>query len=176
MLPPVKLVPFSASHFATLAGWFDSEAEVVQWAGPGLSYPLDPLQLAAIVAEGEADPPRRLAWMAEAGDEWVGHAQLWIDWPNGNAVLSRVAVAPAARGRGLAAPMLRQVVDRAFELAAIERLELNVYSFNEPARRTYQRLGFVTEGVRRASTRVGHERWDTVIMAQLRPEWENIRT
>ena len=101
----------------------------------------------------------------------VGHTQLRLDWRHGVATIARVAIAPDARGRGLAAPMLTLVVDEAFALPDFERVELNVYSFNEPAIRAYASLGFLTEGVRRRSTRVGEERWDTVIMAVLRPEW-----
>ncbi|MCG8355983.1 MAG: GNAT family N-acetyltransferase, partial [Kiloniellales bacterium] len=94
-----------------------------------------------------------------------------LDWRHGTATMARVAIAPSARGRGLAPPMLKLVVDEAFALPDFERVELNVYSFNEPAIRAYASLGFVKEGVRRSSTRVGDERWDTVIMAMLRPEW-----
>ena len=36
--------------------------------------------------------------------------------------------------------------------------------------RTYQRLGFVPEGVRRASAVVVGERWDTAMMSLLRTE------
>ena len=57
------------------------------------------------------------------------------------------------------------------QIRAIERLELNVFPFNAPAMRTYAKLGFVREGVRRSSARVGGERWDTVIMAILREDW-----
>jgi RimJ/RimL family protein N-acetyltransferase len=67
--------------------------------------------------------------------------------------------------------MLGQVVDRAFSFGGIERLELNVFSFNTPAIRAYERLGFVREGVRRSSTRVGLDRWDTVMMGMLRTEY-----
>ena len=44
--------------------------------------------------------------------------------------------------------------------------------FNQPALRTYEALGFKLEGVRRASTRVGEQRWDTGIMGLLRREWQ----
>lgn len=101
----------------------------------------------------------------------VGHAQLGFDWRNGIALLSRVAVAPEARGRGLASEMVRLVVGRAFDFQEIERVELNVYTWNEPAIRTYQRIGFQAEGVRRSSAHVAGERWDTAIMGLLRSEW-----
>jgi len=151
--------------------WFTSEAELVQWAGPTLSEPLDERQLAAMLEEGFGDPPMRLCWMAEHRDMLVGHAQLGFDWRNGIARLSRVAVAPSARGKNLAKPMLGHVLGAAFGFQDIQRVELNVYPFNEPALRTYRGLGFVQEGVRRASARVGSERWDTVHMGLLRSEW-----
>ena len=73
------------------------------------------------------------------------------------------------------------MIQEAFSTPGIERLELNVYMFNQPALRTYEALGFKLEGVRRASTRVGEQRWDTGIMGLLRrvagrrrPAWRAI--
>jgi len=109
--------------------------------------------------------------MAAEDGGLVGHAQLGLNWRHGLAALSRVGLAPAARGRGLAVPMLRLVVERAFAWPEIERVELNVYTWNMPAIRAYARLGFVHEGVRRSSVKVGPERWDTAIMGLLRAEW-----
>lgn len=81
-------------------------------------------------------------------------------------------MSPAMRGRRLSIPMLRLVLAEAFADAAIERLELNVYSWNVAAIRTYSKLGFVPEGVRRSSVKVDDERWDTAIMGMLRREWD----
>ncbi|MGX5843637.1 GNAT family N-acetyltransferase [Mesorhizobium sp. ArgA1] len=166
------LVPFAAQHFATLSGWFLNEKDLVQWGGPDLTYPLDPAQLASMLEDGHGSHPGRLCWMAEdeAGD-LVGHAQLVFDWRNGVARVRRVAIAPHMRGQGLAIPMLRTVLAEAFAQALIERVELNVYCWNEAAIRTYSRLGFVQEGIRRSSAKVADERWDTAIMGMLRSEW-----
>lgn len=166
----LTLVPFTAEHFGTLASWFASESELVQWGGPSVFFPLDKAQLARMLEQGTVQPPNRHCWMAREGDDLVGHVQLGFDWRNGNATLARIGIAPWARGRGLARLMLAPVIEAAFARPEIERLELNVYSFNTPALRTYESLGFQQEGVRRASARVGSERWDTVIMALLRSE------
>lgn len=168
----IRLLEFTPDHFPVLCGWFESETELVQWGGPLLSFPLTGDQLRAMLAEGETSPPGRLCWMAEQDQSWIGHAQLGFDWRNGNALLARVAVAPHARGRGLAAPMLSLLLDQAFARPEIERVELNVYAWNTPAIRCYERLGFRAEGVRRSATRVAGERWDTTIMGLLRPEWQ----
>jgi RimJ/RimL family protein N-acetyltransferase len=175
----IELVPFEPVHFAALISWFPTEALAVQWAGPTVTAPLDETQLQAMLDEGQGDPPARLCWTARKsdshGDRIVGHAQLGFDWRNGIARLSRVAVAPEARGQGLASPMLAQVIARAFAFPEIERVELNVYPFNEPALRAYAGLGFVQEGLRRSSARVGSERWDTIHMGLLRSDWHNAR-
>ena len=76
--------------------------------------------------------------MACRDDTPVGHAQLAYEWRDGNARLGRVAIAPDARGQGLARPMVALMIDEAFRAPGIERLELNVYMFNTPAIRTYQ--------------------------------------
>lgn len=109
--------------------------------------------------------------MAESAGMLVGHVQLKFDWRNGNAGISRVVIAPEARGTGLSKPMLRPIIEEAFSHDVIERLELNVYSWNTAAVRIYEGLGFVSEGVRRSSALVGGARWDTTMMAMLRPDY-----
>lgn len=167
----IALVPFEARHFPHLISWFRTEAEAVQWAGPTVTVPLDPPQLSAMLDETRATPPLRLCWMAERDGAPIGHLQIGFDWRNGVARLARVAVAPSARGRGYAKPMIALALDEAFGRPGIERVELNVYPFNAPALRVYRSLGFVEEGRRRSSVRVGSERWDTVHMGMLRDEW-----
>ncbi len=56
---------------------------------------------------------------------------------------------PAARGRGLAVAAVRELAARLFAARGLHRLEAEVYGFNVPARRVFERAGFVYEGVRR---------------------------
>lgn len=167
----VKLVPLKIEHLPVLSGWFRDEREIVQWGGTAVCFPLDATQVQAMIAEGRTRPLKRLCWMAQEGGVFAGHAQIAFDWRNGNVNLGRVAVAPEQRGRGLASLILAPVLDRAFDWPEIERVELNVFNWNKPAVKTYARLGFVHEGTRRASARVGTERWDTYVMGMLRSQW-----
>lgn len=167
----LTLRPFAMSDFALLASWFSSLQQVVQWGGSHLSFPLTQDDASHMLAEGQTTPPSRLCWMVDRGDTAIGHVQLAYDWHDGNARLGRVAIAPNQRGQGLARPMVALMIDEAFRTPGIERLELNVYTFNTPAIHTYQALGFVMEGVRRSSARVGDARWDTGMMSLLRSEW-----
>ena len=126
----------------------------------------------AMVDEALMRPVKRRCWMARRASALVGHAQIAFDWRNGNANIGRVAVAPPWRGRGLAGPMLQLVLSEAFSIEDIERVELGVYTWNAPAIRTYERLGFRGEGVRRSSTRVSDQRWDSMMMSLLRSEYD----
>ena len=168
---PMRLVSFAPEHFPTLAGWFSSELEVVQWGGWMLRYPLDEAQLHQMLELGRTDPPERLCWMAEAEGTLLGHAQLAFDWRNGNARVGRVVIAPAARGSGQAKPLLRLMMAEAFGHSEIARLELYVLAFNARAIRIYEELGFILDGNARSSVRVGAERFDQLTMSMLRHEY-----
>ena len=170
----MKLIDLETEHFPILRSWLSSERDVVQWGGPELTYPITDHQLEQMLIEGRTIPPKRLCWMAaDASQTLIGHVQLAMDWKNGVARVGRVMIAPNSRGKGLAAPMLRAVLEQAFSHPEIERTELNVYSWNGPAIRTYVKIGFVHEGVRRSSAKVGDDRWDTAIMGMLRSEWSS---
>ena len=166
----MNLRPFATADFAELMTWFPTEASLIQWGGPTMTFPLDHAQLAAMLAEGQSVPPARRLWVAVHDGTIVGHAQVALDHRHGVARLSRVSIAPSRRGQGLAHRFLVRIIEHTFVDLNIERLELVVYTFNEAALKTYRRLGFVAEGVRRASVRVGTERWDTALLAILRDE------
>jgi RimJ/RimL family protein N-acetyltransferase len=167
----MELRAFTADDTEALAAWFADEASLVQWGGPAVVFPLDRSQIASFLREAAANPPTRWLFKGVAQGVMVAHAQCALDWRHGVARLARVGVNPACRGRGLATPFLRLILQRIFAVSGFERVELNVYSFNTAAIRTYERLGFVQEGVRRSSVRVGAERWDTAMFALLRSQW-----
>lgn len=177
MAEAITLEAFAPEHFAALIGWFGSDAELTQWAGPTLVFPLDVSQCAAMLAETKGPSPERLIWTARASDgQIVGHVQLALDWRNGVGRPARVGIAPQARGRGFGSSMMAAVVEHAFAMEGMERLELNVYTFNQAAIRTYEKLGFVHEGVRRSCARVGSERWDMAMMGLLKSKYRPILT
>lgn len=172
----MRVRPMLEAEIHRLLRWFPDEAALVQWGGPTLRFPLDEPQLRAMMAEGVGETPRRWLLSGEEAGAMVAHAQVALDWGHGTAVLGRVGIDPAQRGRGLAAPFLRQVIERVFTEPGFERIELNVYTFNDAAIRTYRRLGFVQEGVRRSAVRVGSQRWDTAMFGLLRSEAVGLRS
>ncbi|NUS70117.1 MAG: GNAT family N-acetyltransferase [Ensifer adhaerens] len=173
---PLLVDAFSEAHIPEMLDWFSSLEALVQWGGPGLSFPLEAAQLEAMLAGTKGAEPERLMFAGVVGAKLAGHAQVALDWANGVGRLARVAINPRMRGQGLAQPFLSEVTRRFFADPAFERLELNVYTFNEAAIRTYRSLGFCEEGVRRSSAKVGDARWDTAIYGMLRGEWADRTT
>lgn len=167
----VEFRAFCRADIPHLLTWFRTRAELTQWGGPKRRFPLDEPQMAALLAETAGEQPGRRIWAGERQGSLVAMASAVLDWDQGNALLTMVGVAPGARGQGLAAPFIRKVVQAVFQEPAFERLELNVYTFNTAAIRTYDALGFVREGVRRSMVRVGDERWDAAHYSMLRTEY-----
>ena len=160
----LALEPFAPGCYAALASWFADQSQLTQWGGPAVRFPLDERQLEAMLPV----PGRRFAWMALREGEAVGHVQLGVGRGASVARLRRVVVAPAFRGQRLAMPMLQLVLDHAFAMPEIHRVDLGVYTWNAGAIRTYARLGFTCGEVRVASVRVGGEEWDSQEMSLTR--------
>lgn len=89
-----------------------------------------------------------------------------------SAVLSRVVVGdPARRGRGIGRRMVEHALEVAFGELGLERVELRVFTFNEPAIRCYERVGFEREGLLLALRCFASERWDALTMVMLETAW-----
>jgi RimJ/RimL family protein N-acetyltransferase len=94
-----------------------------------------------------------------------------VDTRNGSASFGIAIGDPADTGHGYGSDALRTLLAFGFDQLRLERIELDVYDFNEAARRMYARVGFQHEGtLRHALYRDGAFR-DVHRMAILRHEW-----
>ena len=71
---------------------------------------------------------------------------------------------PDYRGQGIGTRLAVEAI-RAAQSAGIERVELEVFASNERAIALYQRLGFVTEGIKRRARKLDGSYDDNVIMS-----------
>jgi RimJ/RimL family protein N-acetyltransferase len=66
---------------------------------------------------------------------------------------------------------MNALLDFGFGQLRMERIWLEVYDYNERARRSYEKSGFVVEGVQRhANYRLGKYH-DVILMAVLHDDW-----
>ena len=120
-----------------------------------------------------ADQPDRLdlAVTDPATGELLGEVVLHEWDPTARSCTFRTFIGPRGRGRGIGTEATRLIVGHAFEQLGLHRVQLEVYGHNHRARRVYEKVGFVVEGVRREA-RVRDGEWvDDVLMAILDHEW-----
>lgn len=162
MTAPLALRPFRPADSALLTDWISGPTELVTWAGPSFSWPLDEAQLAAYAAE----PDRHTFTAVSADSGPVGHISLRRHDDAPGARLGRVLIAPHSRGQGLGEHLLTLAIDRAFGELGLPRLDLGVYAHNTPAVRLYEKLGFRTHQVFKDVEQVDGVWW-TALQMQL---------
>lgn len=108
-----------------------------------------------------------------ADERPIGTAGLFaIDELNGNAGFGIVIGEAEFRGRGHGTDALAAMCDFGFGELRLERIWLDVFTDNAPAKRSYEKAGFTVEGVlRHDQYRSGRFR-DVYRMALLRGEWQ----
>lgn len=106
-------------------------------------------------------------------DRLIGFVALHsIEWNNRAALLAIGIGDPDYRNRGYGSDALRLILNYAFNELNLDRVGLDVISYNAPAIRAYEKAGFIREGAMRGAVlRDGH-RYDRIIMGILREEWQ----
>jgi len=168
----LALRKFQKRDIAELFSWFQTERDVLQWAGAALSWPLSKSQFGALTRQHKGAQPLRELWAVTQDDIMIGHFQVSLNRRLRTAGLGRIALAPAHRGNSLGAALMSLILSQAFTRDWVHRVDLLVYSHNTPAIHAYQRAGFVLEGTRRETTPIHDEVWDTHIMSMLRNEFD----
>jgi RimJ/RimL family protein N-acetyltransferase len=116
-----------------------------------------------------------LAVVDRLTDRCVGEVVL-NDWNDANRSCGfRTVLGPDGRGRGLGTEATRMIIGYGFERLGLHRISLEVYDFNPRARRVYEKVGFVAEGVLRDALLWGDEWIDATVMSVLASEWQRHR-
>lgn len=123
-----------------------------------------------------AQPDRLdLAVVDRAADVCVGEV-VFNEWSAADRSCNfRVLIGPAGRDRGLGTEAIRMFVGYGFERLGLHRIGLEVFAFNPRARRVYEKVGFVAEGVLRDAKRDGDGWVDATVMSVLSHEWDRHR-
>lgn len=79
------------------------------------------------------------------------------------------------RGKGIGTWAVETARDFAFEELNLHRLELEVYSFNPRAEKTYRKAGFQKEGILRDAVLDKGRYADIILMSILEEDWRNLK-
>lgn len=126
--------------------------------------------------EGKTDS-RGFVIADPATGEYIGQVNLdSIDWKNRVGKIGIVIGRGEHRGRGYGTDAMRLIARFAFREMNLNRLELEVYDFNERAIRCYASCGFREEGRLRERQFKDGKYVDVVAMGLLRSDWEALQS
>jgi RimJ/RimL family protein N-acetyltransferase len=94
-----------------------------------------------------------------------------VDLVSGAAVFSICLTEATARGKGYGGEVTALMIEYAFDVLNLHRLQLHVWAGNAAGIRVYESCGFVREGVLREAMKHHGERCDFLVMGLLEPEW-----
>lgn len=100
-------------------------------------------------------------------EEYVGEIVLNELNDDDASINFRVMLVAGRPGRGYGTEATRAVLDYAFDRIGVHRVELDVYSFNPRAQRSYEKAGFRYEGRQRHTLFWDGEWADSILMAVL---------
>ncbi len=110
---------------------------------------------------------------AQTGD-YLGQIDfIRLDLKNGWGELGLVIGKKHEYGKGFASEALKLMCRFGFQELRLNRIELFCWSFNDRARRVYERVGFQMEGVRRAKWYRAGRYFDEICYGLLKDEWES---
>jgi RimJ/RimL family protein N-acetyltransferase len=167
----VYLRPLEPEDAETVHRWYEDTRVQTLMGDPPRSLAFRRQRYDAAAKEDGADVFRFMICRLD-DDRPVGRVDLFeIDRQNGSAAFGITIGDPADWGQGMGSDAINALVDFAFGQLRLERVWLDTSHDNTRAQTTYERCGFVREGVLRHSWFQDGEWLDDIRMALLREEW-----
>ncbi|MBK8024186.1 MAG: GNAT family N-acetyltransferase [Chloroflexi bacterium] len=169
----IRLTALRADDAQTFSQWYQ-DGEFARLFDANPAVPKSERDIEKYVDDAFRDRSRHaFAIRQHFSDELVGVLELdSIQWSHGSAWLAIGIGDPAYRNKGYATEAMTLLLKFAFHELNLHRLQLTVFSYNEPAIRLYENLGFKREGVFREALHRDGQRFDMLLYGLLKPEWE----
>jgi ribosomal protein S18 acetylase RimI-like enzyme len=134
---PVQLIEATKAHVPQIMTWFATEHSCRVWGGPEFRFPFT---AETFLADSALMRLPSYALIRESA-ELCGFGQFYLR--AGRCHLSRLAVAPAHRGRGLGTQLIERLLREGKEKLGITQSSLFVHVTNTSAIALYERLGYM---------------------------------
>jgi RimJ/RimL family protein N-acetyltransferase len=154
----LKLTKFPRNKTQALLSWIRNEEEKQLWSGNTFR---DELNEEVFLTHLERKDIRPFSFLGQR-DELICYGEIVIS-PENNAVLCRVIVMPSLRRSGIGKKFIGEII-RWCTTQNMNRIVLNTFGHNEPARACYRSLGFTEEALKKNFRKVGYQWRDLVVM------------
>jgi RimJ/RimL family protein N-acetyltransferase len=172
----VRLTAMNAETTAESFARWDMDSEYLRHLDSDPQLPNRAKKIKAGIEKDQNEaPPNTIALSVHTltDDRFIGFVAFdGINWRHGDTFVAIGIGDPAYRGSGYGTDALRVMLRYGFMELNLQRVQLNVFSYNERAIKSYLKAGFVMEGRQRGMLRRDGQRWDFVYMSVLRDEWQ----
>jgi len=96
----------------------------------------------------------------------------YIDWKNRRAEISIYVGDKEAQGQGYGLDALKTIMRYGFHDTNLHKLYAEIFAFNEPSVRLFEKAGFKRDGVKREDQYVDGKYWDTYAYSILEGEFK----
>jgi ribosomal protein S18 acetylase RimI-like enzyme len=161
---PVDVVPIASEHAAGFHACLDTVAKERRYLAKIEALPLERVQ--EFVERSVADDA--VQFVALHGSTVIGWADVFAHSPSAISHCGALGMGllPDYRGQGLGRVLLNACIAKS-AAKGLTRIELEVREDNDRAIRLYERAGFLVEGRKRNSMRLGGIYFNTLIMGLL---------
>lgn len=170
-----KLVKLRAydSKDVEKAHQYINDPELKHFLTPGVPFPLT-LNDEKKFIEGMSAFKKDYSFAIDTLDgHYIGGCGLNnVDWKNRVAVVGIFIGDKDYWGKGYGSDAMEVLINFIFDEMNLNRIMLNVYSFNSRAIKSYEKCGFVKEGVLRQALYKGGQYHDEVIMSILKEDYK----
>ncbi|WP_155590992.1 GNAT family N-acetyltransferase [Lysinibacillus cavernae] len=94
-----------------------------------------------------------------------------VNWQNSTCAVG-ISIGQQWHGHGYGTDAMRTLIDFIFDYMAVQKIKLQVFSFNKAAIRSYEKCGFTKEGILRQELFRFGTFHDVLLFGLLRSEWQ----
>ncbi|TFB22124.1 N-acetyltransferase [Filobacillus milosensis] len=117
----------------------------------------------------------KLGWCVEYNERLIGHTRLNVNDTDQRARYAVGLFAPSVWGKGLGTEITQLVLQYAFEVLNLHRVDLRVLQYNERAIKCYEKCGFIQEGLEREGALIEGKYETDVMMSILEREYQEVK-
>jgi RimJ/RimL family protein N-acetyltransferase len=170
----VQLVAMDSEKDAEMFARWDLDSEYLRQLDSCPHLPQRARKIKEGIEKEQSEDPNTIAFSVHtlADDRLIGFVAFdGINWQHGETFVGIGIGDPAYRGSGYGTDAMRVMLRYGFLELNLQRIQLNAFSYNERAIKSYLKSGFVLEGRMRGMLLRNGKRWDFVYMSVLRDEW-----
>ncbi len=117
-----------------------------------------------------------LLFNQDENEKLLGNCSIDVDWKNRIGTCGIVIGEKEYHSKGYGTEAMKLLVDYGFNTLNLNRIQLETFSFNKRALKSYQKVGFKEEGTRRQAIYVNGEYYDAIMLGILKNEWQKIKS